>query len=225
MRKGSHHSPATREKLRVANKGKSSPLKGKPSPLKGTSRSSVTIEKIRAAHLGKSLFERGHTEDCQCCICKVRCAETFPFLGHHHSSATKEKMRAAHLGIHPSVETLKKMRQANLGKHLSLETLKKMQGENHHNWQGGISNLPYPMSWTEQLKESIRKRDKYSCQLCGKKQEDLLEKLQKKLSVHHIDYDKKNLDPENLISLCRSCHMKTNHKRKAWIDYFKESRR
>ena len=38
---------------------------------------------------------------------------------------------------------------------------------------------------------------------------------------NHIDYDKDNLDPKNLISLCKSCHMKTNHNRAYWINYFK----
>jgi hypothetical protein len=42
----------------------------------------------------------------------------------------------------------------------------------------------------------------------------------KKLDVHHIDYDKKNGDPRNLVSLCKSCHIKTNYNREYWIEYF-----
>jgi hypothetical protein len=34
------------------------------------------------------------------------------------------------------------------------------------------------------------------------------------------DYDKKNCDPKNLITLCNSCHSKTNFNRKKWIIYF-----
>ena len=41
------------------------------------------------------------------------------------------------------------------------------------------------------------------------------------LYVHHIDYDKKNLDMNNLISLCNSCHTKTNYNREYWINYFR----
>lgn len=26
------------------------------------------------------------------------------------------------------------------------------------------------------------------------------------LNVHHIDYDKDNLDPDNFVPLCNSCH-------------------
>jgi len=89
--------------------------------------------------------------------------------------------------------------------------------EKHWNWQGGISFEPYPIDWTDDLKESIRKRDEYTCQLCGIYQNELNEKLH----CHHIDYDKDNLDPKNLISLCRKCHTKTNWNRDYWIKYFK----
>jgi hypothetical protein len=41
-----------------------------------------------------------------------------------------------------------------------------------------------------------------------------------KLSVHHIDYDKMNSDEKNLISLCVSCHSKTNINRKHWKIFF-----
>ena len=43
-----------------------------------------------------------------------------------------------------------------------------------------------------------------------------------KLSIHHIDYCKQNNNPNNLISLCRNCHLQTNYKRKDWINYFKQ---
>ncbi len=88
--------------------------------------------------------------------------------------------------------------------------------ENNPNWQGGISFEPYGRDWTEDLKGSIRKRDNYICQMCGIHQE----KLKRKLDVHHIDYIKDNLDPKNLISLCRVCHVQTNYARERWIDYF-----
>lgn len=75
-------------------------------------------------------------------------------------------------------------------------------GERNPSWKGGISFEPYAVGWSRRLKESVRKRDNYTCQECGKPQAECLEKL----CVHHIDYNKQNLDIKNLISLCRSCH-------------------
>jgi hypothetical protein len=93
------------------------------------------------------------------------------------------------------------------------------KGKNHFNWQGGKSFEPYTVDWTQTLKRSIRERDGYVCQICGASQED------KVFSVHHIDYNKKNCNPENLITLCRGCHTKTNYNRNKWIIYFKELQR
>jgi len=66
------------------------------------------------------------------------------------------------------------------------------------------------------LKESIRTRDNFICQECGIHQDE----LDRNLDVHHIDYNKDNLDPNNLISLCRTCHIKTNFNREDWQEYF-----
>jgi len=90
-----------------------------------------------------------------------------------------------------------------------------LSGENNPSWLGGISFEPYSANWTRALKKSIRERDHYTCQMCGKKTE------KQTTCVHHIDYNKKNCKPDNLITLCPSCHVKTNSNRKEWIKYFK----
>jgi len=87
-------------------------------------------------------------------------------------------------------------------------------GENHPNWIKDRSLLEYADEFTDELKEEIRNRDRRECQLCHK------EELDRKLDVHHIDYNKKNCNEENLISLCNLCHMKTNANRKYWTEYF-----
>lgn len=61
---------------------------------------------------------------------------------------------------------------------------------------------------------------KLSDQECGLHQDELSGRF-KKHDVHHIDYNKFNCNPENLITLCKSCHVKTNHNRNYWINYFK----
>lgn len=86
-----------------------------------------------------------------------------------------------------------------------------MSGSLNSNWQGGISFEPYSVDWTQDLKKAIRKRDKYTCRICRK---------EPALDCHHIDYDKKNCNPKNLITLCRRCHTKTNGNRNFWINYF-----
>jgi hypothetical protein len=86
--------------------------------------------------------------------------------------------------------------------------------DKHPNWNGGSSFAPYTVDWNKTLKQAIRERDKYTCQVCHEPQGD------KALDVHHIDYNKKNCSPDNLISLCHRCHMKTNHKRGFWIKLF-----
>lgn len=86
----------------------------------------------------------------------------------------------------------------------------------HPNWQGGKSFEPYGIEFNKKLKEQIRQRYNFTCQECGFTQE----KLGYKLHVHHIDFNKKNNNPNNLISLCRSCHTQTEFNRENWTKYF-----
>ena len=88
--------------------------------------------------------------------------------------------------------------------------------ELNSSWLGGKSFESYGIEFNDELKVQIKIRDNYTCQECGCKQED----LEYSLNIHHIDYDKHNNDPNNLISLCRSCHMQTNFSREDWTDYF-----
>jgi len=98
------------------------------------------------------------------------------------------------------------------------EKLRQYVGEKSANWQGGISFEPYSTDWTDVLRRSIRLRDNNICQLCEVHQDE----EKRVLSVHHIDYDKKNCDPKNLITLCHSCHTKTNYNREKWMKFFQE---
>lgn len=92
----------------------------------------------------------------------------------------------------------------------------KFIGENNPRWQGGISFEPYGIEFNDELKNQIRERDNHTCQECHYTEEQ----LGCTLDVHHIDYDKTNNSPENLISLCRSCHSQTNFGREEWAEYF-----
>jgi hypothetical protein len=88
-------------------------------------------------------------------------------------------------------------------------------GDKNPMWNNGSSFFPYPQDWKHHLRESIRIRDNHTCQICNKKQENKL------FAVHHIDYNKNNCCPENLITLCNSCHSGTNSNRKYWEEKLK----
>ncbi len=125
----------------------------------------------------------------------------------HYSIKTefKEGMTPWNKNVPCSKKTKEKISKVNKGK---------LSGEKHPAFNNWSSREPYGVEFSPELKERIRKRDNYECQECHKKQE-------KALCIHHIDYNKKNNNPLNLISLCTSCHMKTNFNRKHWTKYFK----
>lgn len=91
------------------------------------------------------------------------------------------------------------------------------EGEKNGRWLGGISFIAYPKEFNIELKQLIRKRDKFKCKLCKKSQKQ----NKRKLDIHHIDYNKHNNKPENLISLCRVCHCQTSNNRNKWKKFFK----
>lgn len=80
--------------------------------------------------------------------------------------------------------------------------------ENHPNWKGG-GPLYYGENWLSQREKALQ-RDDYTCQDCGKTQEE----IGREPDVHHKVPLRKFDSPEdanelkNLISLCRSCHNK-----------------
>jgi hypothetical protein len=94
------------------------------------------------------------------------------------------------------------------------------KGKNHPNYIDGDFLSPYPSEWTEKLRQKIRSRDGYKCQICNKTEKQEIKDTGKILGIHHIDYNKQNCKKSNLISLCVSCHIKTNYNRKKWIKFF-----
>ena len=108
----------------------------------------------------------------------------------------------------------KAMRKERSGKNNPMYGIS-LSGELNGNWKGGISCEPYCQNWTEEFKEFIKERDNYKCL-----NPDCWE-ISKRLTVHHIDYNKKNCEPQNLITLCNSCNSRANKDRewhKAWYE-------
>ena len=139
--------------------------------------------------------------------------------GKRHSLKTRAKMRASHIGKRNTPEAIEKIRAAKKGKCAGDKNPSwGRTGEKHPMWRGGISREPYGWNFNAELKEEVRRRDGYKCQLCGVPQAE----CRRKLDVHHGDYDKRNNDPVNLTSLCPSCHSKTNVNREYWMAFFQE---
>ena len=220
MKKGCHLSEETKKKMSESRKGKciSEEVKKKRneaynSGMKGKHHSEETKRKLRDANRGKCLSEehkqkignalkgKHFSEEIKRNMSELRKGKNSPWWGKHLSEETKRKMSDAHKG-------------KNKGRHHSEETKRKIsmahRGEKSYLWKGGISFEPYSVDWTKTLKRSIRERDHYFCQICWDYGAE----------VHHIDYDKKNCNPTNLVTLCKCCHTKTNHDRKKWQRIF-----
>lgn len=145
------------------------------------------------------------------------------WFGKHHSAKTKLAISMALKGRPFSPEhrgALSQARRASARAAAQMVALHASQkGPGSPRWLGGIARLPYPWTFNAVLKEKIRQRDGYRCQVCRRPQVE----CQGTLTVHHIDYDKTNSDETNLISLCRRCHTKTNINRSFWTLLFRRS--
>lgn len=77
---------------------------------------------------------------------------------------------------------------------------KKMSGSGNGRYVHGEAYLPYLLGWTKTHRATIRERDGHKCMVCGS------DKGKRKHDVHHINYIKEDISPDNLITLCRQCH-------------------
>lgn len=62
----------------------------------------------------------------------------------------------------------------------------------------------------ERLKPEILGRDKHICQWCSTSSEEQQKRSGHAFHVHHINYDHEDTRRENLVTLCTSCHARTN---------------
>jgi len=153
--------------------------------------------------------------------------------GSHHTEESKQQMSVTRrlkfscgLLFHSEEsnqrrsETMKGRPKSDAMKQKLSENMRDQVGELNRNWQGGISSEEYGPEFNKKLKTQIRERDSNTCQLCGGNGSN----NGRLPDVHHIDYDKKNNNPWNLITLCMRCHGLTNGKRKYWTLFFKNFR-
>lgn len=106
-------------------------------------------------------------------------------------------------GIAHSIETRQKISQKRKGK---------LAGENHWNWQGGITepNDKERVVFKRTTQKAVLKRDNYTCQVC--------DQYGGHLQVDHIKswakYPELRLEPSNCRTLCMACHYYVTFKRK-----------
>lgn len=107
-------------------------------------------------------------------------------------------------------------------------------GENHPNWQGGITGLHYRLreAFYVQQVPKVLYRDEYKCQLCGSKKDLHVHHIKRFKDIFHRILDEhKDLDPvkdqnqlyeialqdkeftnlDNLITYCKECHFYKIH--------------
>ena len=155
------------------------------------------------------------------------CTTRISWTGRHHKPETREKIRRVRTGAHASEKTRAKLRVAHAGeknhfwgKHHTPESISKNSlahsGPNHPCYRDGTSNGPYGLGWNTTRRE-IRIRDEHLCQHpeCYRPENG------KHHECHHIDRNKKNNNPANLILLCYEHHEETRRgNADYWIEYY-----
>ena len=181
-----------RERLSESHKGqgKGVPLSKKHRRKLSEARKGIKFTEEHKKNIGKSakgrspwLKGRKHTLSSRKKMSESSKGQTAGMAGKKHSQATKDKISKSRTGI--------------------------LIGEKHFNWRGGISS-GYGMSMRKwrALRKLILERDLFKCRDCKKTHHEVI------LDVHHIipyRVSKSNA-PENLIALCRKCHMKWDAK-------------
>ena len=147
------------------------------------------------------------------------------------SDETKAKLSKASSGKGHWAYGMKRENNPNYGKHRTEEakiaigaaSSNRNSGKGNPNWQGGISYQPYCKGWNSiKFKKSIFERDNYECQnpWCEGKSDRRVR--------HHIDGIKENCCCLNIITLCNSCSIivegrrKGGHPREWWNNVLKQ---
>lgn len=192
-----------------SNESRSRKLKGRPKP-------PGTGEKISEALTGRSCTPKA--------IANMVAAQNRPDVKAKKSKAATarvksseeiEKMRKANIGKPCRQETKDKLRKKLAGIKQSPEVVKRKSGPLSSAWKGGISFIEYPPTFNKTLREKIRARDGNRCTL----HENQLE-CKGRLIVHHIDYDKRNCNSWNLITVCNRGNSEINFNREHWTKFF-----
>lgn len=136
------------------------------------------------------------------------------FKGRKHSQENKDKQRERRLkdGHVPYLKN-------------GVHHLKGKKGDETPNWRGGCTperqSLYSSVEWVESVKE-VWKRDNAICQRCGCNHNT--EELRGNFHIHHIESfmnREKRIEVDNLILLCRKCHLWIHSRKNINKDFLK----
>lgn len=181
-------------------------------------------EVVECSHCGSELRRKvGVIESNEHFFCDDSCMgewESDNYSGEGNPRYTKQEVECAYCG-----ETLLRARWALeendrhycdpscRGAYVSESGM--LSGENSPVWKGG-SPGSYGPDWDEQREKALN-RDGHECQSCGMTAAESQQTFGCDLHVHHriryedFDSDERAHRLSNLVTLCRSCHMKWEH--------------
>lgn len=202
---------AQKKRISLALKGRQFTLEHRlkiSQSMKGKRKTAEQRFKLSLALRGRVPWNKGLTKETNASVLKYARKIRRKLLGNKRSMASIQKQRESMLKRYENPQFRKKYSEVRIG-------------ARNPNWKGGIDKDPYPFQFNYTLKAKIRERDKRTCQLCGINEDDYKYKYKRNLAVNHIDYNKSNNDPSNLITLCNSCNSKVNTNRNRWKNYFR----
>jgi hypothetical protein len=176
-------------------------LKGRPPSFLGKNHSIETINKIKKSKKGTKVSDETRKK-----LSIIRKGRKMPPFSDEH----KRKISEARKGRKFS----KRPKQSEFMKYHNPMYYVDMTGENNPNWKGGISKLAYCSGWVHLSREMREYNNKCQNPKC--------ENISFRLTTHHIDYNKENCHPSNLIVLCHICNAKANGNREWHKKFYKE---
>jgi hypothetical protein len=214
---GFRHTDETRAKMSMAHNGtvRSAETRAKMSASRmGIKYSDETRARMSEAHKRENL-----SPEIRAAI-SARMIGTKRALGHKCSDETKAKMAERKRGKKQSPEHIDKCTASRIGSKRSGETKAKLSeqkmADKNPMWKGGVWLEPYCAEWRNgDIKEYVKDRDGNICM------NPSCTGNYKRLSVHHVDYQKKKCGPENLICLCISCNSRANQDRNSWMALYR----
>ena len=187
-----------------------------------------TRRKLSNAHKGKKPWLTGLTKETDKKVMKMSQTKKGknPWNSFKNIEHIKIKLSSSLKGRKKSEEHIQRMKQSLKGRDVWNKGLNSeidnrvLSGVKHSLWQGGKSFEPYTPNFNKIFKEAIRERDNHACVMCNLFEDDCVILYKIRLHIHHVDYDKKNVFPQNCVSLCNRCHGTTNYNRQHWTTFF-----